>query len=51
MANGCEDLQMLRLIRAFQILTDQGTRREVVRYVEGQVEKQMAKPNPPPSAA
>jgi hypothetical protein len=42
MANGVEDLQMLRLIRAFQKLTDQGTRRTVVLYVEEQVQKQQA---------
>ena len=42
MANGVEDLQMLRLIRAFQKLTDQGTRRTVVLYIEEQVEKQQA---------
>ncbi|MDH2403154.1 hypothetical protein QCM77_24830 [Bradyrhizobium sp. SSUT18] len=42
MANGVEDLQMLRLIRAFLKLTDQGTRRTVVLYVEEQVQKQQA---------
>jgi hypothetical protein len=51
MVNGVEDLQILRLIRAFQKLTDQDTRRVIVRYVEEQVEKQMAKPNSPPDAA
>jgi hypothetical protein len=42
MANGVEDLQMLRLIRAFLKLTDQGTRRTVVLYAEEQVQKQQA---------
>jgi hypothetical protein len=42
MANGVEDLQMLRLIRAFLKLTDQGTRRKVVLYAEEQVQKQQA---------
>ncbi|MGY4470692.1 hypothetical protein ACVWWK_006401 [Bradyrhizobium sp. LB9.1b] len=37
MSNSVEDLQMLRLIRAFQKLTDQGTRRMVLLYVEDQV--------------
>ena len=51
MANGVEDLQILRLIKAFQKLRDHDTRRMVVRYVEEQVEKQTAKANPPPDAA
>jgi hypothetical protein len=42
MSNGVEDLQMLRLIRAFQKLTDQGTRRTLLLYVEEQVQKQQA---------
>jgi hypothetical protein len=42
MSNSVEDLQMLRLIRAFQKLTDQGTRRMVLLYVEDQVQKQQA---------
>jgi hypothetical protein len=42
MSNSVEDLQMLRLIRAFQKLTDQGTRRTVLLYVEDQVQKQQA---------
>jgi hypothetical protein len=42
MANGVEDLQMLRLIRAFLKLTDQSARRTVVLYVEEQVQKQQA---------
>lgn len=52
MANGVEDLQMLRLIRAFQKVTDQDTRHMIIRYVEERVEKQQAKTNsPPPGAA
>ena len=51
MVNGVEDLQILRLIRAFQKLSDQDTRRVIVRYVEEQVEKQTGKPNSPPGAA
>jgi hypothetical protein len=42
MSNSVEDSQMLRLIRAFQKLTDQGTRRTVLLYVEEQVQKQPA---------
>jgi hypothetical protein len=52
MANGVEDLQLLRLIRAFQKVTDQDTRHMIIRYVEEQVDKQRAKTNsPPPGAA
>jgi hypothetical protein len=51
MPNGSEDLQILRLIKAFQKLTDQDVRRMVVRFVEEQVEKQTAKPSSPPDAA
>jgi hypothetical protein len=40
MAKGTEDLQMLRLIRAFQKLTEPDTRRMVLLYVEEQVHKQ-----------
>ncbi|MGY3080290.1 hypothetical protein ACVWZZ_006698 [Bradyrhizobium sp. LM6.10] len=40
MANGTEDLQMLRLMRAFQKLTDQDTRRKVLLYAEEQVHQQ-----------
>jgi hypothetical protein len=40
MAKGTEDLQMLRLIRAFQKLLDPDTRRMVLLYVEEQVHKQ-----------
>jgi len=48
MANGVEDLQILRLIRAFQKLTDQDARRMIVPCVGEQVEKQLAKPNSSP---
>jgi len=51
MVNGVEDLQILRLVKAFQKLTDQDTRRQVVRYVEEVLEKQTAKVNPPTDAA
>ncbi|UPK32137.1 hypothetical protein IVB18_27995 [Bradyrhizobium sp. 186] len=44
MSNSTEDLQMLRLIRAFQKLADQDTRRMVLLYVEEQVQKQQAEP-------
>jgi DNA-binding FrmR family transcriptional regulator len=51
MASGVEDLQILRLIRAFQKLTDQAKRQMVIRYIEEQVEKN-AKSNPlPPGIA
>jgi len=40
MAKGIDDLQMLRLIRAFQKLIDPETRRMVLLYVEEQVHKQ-----------
>ena len=40
MAKGTDDLQMLRLIRAFQKLIDPDTRRMVLLYVEEQVHKQ-----------
>lgn len=41
MTHGVEDLQMLRLMRAFQKITDQDARRLVVSFVE-QLEKQQA---------
>lgn len=45
MSKGLEDLQMLRLIKAFQKVTDQDARRAILRYVEehaqnGPTEKQ-----------
>jgi hypothetical protein len=42
MSKGVEDIQMLRLIRAFQKLTDRETRRSVVLYVEEQLQRQEA---------
>jgi hypothetical protein len=51
MPNGVEDLQILRLIKAFRKLTDQEARRRVVLYVEQQVLQQKTKPNAPPGAA
>jgi hypothetical protein len=42
MSKGIEDLQMLRLIRAFQKLIDPDTRRMVLLYVEEQIHKQQA---------
>lgn len=41
MSHGVEDLQMLRLIKAFQKITDQDARRLVVSFIE-QLEKQQA---------
>ena len=43
MSHSVEDLQMLRLIKAFQKLSDQDARRSVVLYVEEQVERQILK--------
>jgi hypothetical protein len=43
MPNCVEDLQMLRLTKAFQKLTDPDARRGVLFYVEEQVEKQREK--------
>jgi hypothetical protein len=51
MANCVEDLQILRLIKAFQKLTDQDTRREVVRYIEEKVETKAKSDPPAPGAA
>ncbi|WP_162848628.1 hypothetical protein [Bradyrhizobium symbiodeficiens] len=39
MSNSVEDLQMLRLIKAFQKISDHDARRTVVLYVEEQVER------------
>ncbi|GGI33692.1 hypothetical protein GCM10010987_75650 [Bradyrhizobium guangdongense] len=41
MPHSVEDLQMLRLVKAFQKLSDQDARRSVVLYVEEQVERQI----------
>jgi hypothetical protein len=43
MNKSVDDLQMLRLIKAFQKLSDQDTRRMVVLFVEEQLEKAKAK--------
>lgn len=43
MPNNVEDLQMLRLIKAFQRISDQDARRMVVLHVEQQAEKQLLK--------
>ena len=43
MSNSVEDLQMLRLIKAFQKISDQDVRRMVVLYTEEQLEKLQAK--------
>ena len=43
MSNSVEDLQMLRLIKAFRKISDQDVRRTVVLFAEEQVEKQQAK--------
>lgn len=43
MSNGVEDLQMLRLIKAFQKITDPDVRRMVLLYAEEQLQKQQAK--------
>ncbi|MGY4435126.1 hypothetical protein ACVWWO_007603 [Bradyrhizobium sp. F1.13.1] len=38
MSNSVEDLQMLRLIKAFQRVKDNNARREILRYVEEKAE-------------
>ncbi|MGY4365263.1 hypothetical protein ACVW1A_001328 [Bradyrhizobium sp. LB1.3] len=40
MSKATDDLQMLRLIKAFQRIVDRDTRRTVVLYVEEQAQKQ-----------
>lgn len=42
MTQPVEDLQMLRLIKAFQNITDRDTRRLVLLFVEEQLDKQLA---------
>lgn len=42
MSKGVEDLQMLRLIKAFQNITDKDARRRVLMFVEELLEKQQA---------
>lgn len=41
--NNIEDLQMLRLIKAFQNVKDEATRRMILMFVEEQVENEKAK--------
>ena len=43
MSQGVEDLQMLRLITAFQKIADKDARRLVLMFVEEQLEKQLEK--------
>lgn len=43
MSNSVEDLQMLRLIKAFQKISDQDARRMVLQYVEEQLDKLQSK--------
>jgi hypothetical protein len=43
MPTGVEDLQMLRLIKTFQKITDPDTRRMIVVYAEEQLQKQQTK--------
>jgi hypothetical protein len=43
MSHGVEDLQMLRLVRAFQKIADPDARRLVLMFVEEQLEKQQAR--------
>ncbi|MDA9508940.1 hypothetical protein XI09_30765 [Bradyrhizobium sp. CCBAU 11386] len=53
MSKGVEDLQILRLIKAFQKITDQDARRLIILFVEEQLQKQQAKASggtPPMSA-
>lgn len=42
MSQCVEDRQMLRLIKAFQNITDKDARRLVLKFVEEQLEKQQA---------
>ncbi|TFW55795.1 hypothetical protein CT676_38475 [Bradyrhizobium sp. MOS001] len=44
-----EDLQMLRLIKAFEKITDQDSRRMVLQYVEELLEKERTKVQQIPS--
>ncbi|MCJ9729562.1 hypothetical protein [Bradyrhizobium sp. PRIMUS42] len=43
MPSSVEDLQMLRLIKAFRTISDQDARRAVLLYVEEQAENQRVK--------
>ncbi|MCK1447252.1 hypothetical protein IVB34_40225 [Bradyrhizobium sp. 2] len=53
MPNGVEDLQVLRLIKTFQKITDPDIRRMIVVYAEEQLQKQQTKPteSPPKDSA
>ena len=43
MSSSTEDLQMLRLIKAFQKIKDPNTRRMIVEFVEEELRKEEAK--------
>ena len=43
MSNSVEDLQMLRLIKAFQKVADPDARRTIIVFVEEQAQKQGGK--------
>lgn len=43
MPNNIEDLQMLRLIKAFQKVKDEGARRMILLFVEERVENEKPK--------
>jgi hypothetical protein len=45
--NGVEDLQILRLIRAFQKITDPNIRRSIVLQAEAALEQQQAQQKAP----
>ena len=51
MSNSVEDLQMLRLIKAFQKITDQDTRRMILLFVEEQLQKPQTKASEGPPAS
>jgi hypothetical protein len=40
MSKGVEDLQMLRLIRAFQKVKDEEARRKILLYVEAEAQRE-----------
>ncbi|WP_201724145.1 hypothetical protein [Bradyrhizobium centrolobii] len=46
MSNSVEDLEMLRLIKAFQKVRDKDARRMILRYLEDQVRKEETKNEP-----
>lgn len=47
MSMGVEDLEMLRLIKAFQKIRNQGTRRALVLLIEETAQKEASLPEPP----